>query len=73
MRRTSLSPPFTAGVDYVSVLAEYLAYGEKLRHLVTDPGPLVIAALDRGENVLFEGAQGTLLDIDHGTYPYVTS
>lgn len=60
-------------LDYAAVLEEYLAYGESLRSYVADPGPLVAAALDRGENVLFEGAQGTLLDIDHGTYPFVTS
>jgi len=62
-----------APLDYEAVLGEYLEYGEKLRPFVADPGPLVSAALDRGESVLFEGAQGTLLDIDHGTYPYVTS
>ena len=60
-------------LDYNAVYEEYLAYGEKLRPYVADPGPLVTAALEQGQGVLFEGAQGTLLDIDHGTYPYVTS
>ena len=60
-------------LDYNAVVEEYLAYGDFLRPYVADPGVLVTAALDRGQGVLFEGAQGTLLDIDHGTYPYVTS
>lgn len=46
---------------------------ERLRGMVADTSLLVNEALDRGQNVLFEGAQGTLLDIDHGTYPFVTS
>ncbi len=46
---------------------------ERLRDVVADTSLLVNEALDRGRNVLFEGAQGTLLDIDHGTYPFVTS
>lgn len=60
-------------LDYQAVLEETLAQGEQLRDLVVDvPGELhgLRAA---GANVLFEGAQGSLLDIDHGTYPYVTS
>ena len=48
-------------------------WGERLRDVVTDTTWLVQDALRRGDHVLFEGAQGTLLDIDHGTYPYVTS
>ncbi|MCL6596491.1 MAG: adenylosuccinate synthase [Firmicutes bacterium] len=50
-----------------------LAAGERLRPYVTDTSRLVNDALDRGENVLFEGAQGTFLDVDLGTYPFVTS
>ncbi|MCL2324420.1 MAG: adenylosuccinate synthase [Actinomycetia bacterium] len=61
--------PYT--VDEVA--DEYLAYGERLRSHVTEISPLLNVALDRGDWVLFEGAQGTLLDIDHGTYPFVTS
>lgn len=60
-------------LDTASILDEYLAAAAKLRHLVADTSVAVNAALDRGERVLFEGAQGTLLDVDHGTYPYVTS
>jgi adenylosuccinate synthase len=57
-----------AGVEEI-----YLGLAERLREFVTDTAELLNAALDRGDSVLFEGAQGTMLDIDHGTYPYVTS
>ena len=52
---------------------EYREYGERLRHFITDTASVVQAAHERGEQILMEGAQGTLLDLDHGTYPYVTS
>ena len=52
---------------------QYLAYAERLRPLVVDASSLLNGALDQGRSVLFEGAQGTMLDIDYGTYPYVTS
>jgi adenylosuccinate synthase len=52
---------------------ELLAYGRKYEEFITDTSVLVNEALDEGKNVLFEGAQGTMLDIDHGTYPFVTS
>src|SRR3989441_3738554 len=52
---------------------EYLAYGRRLAPLVTDTGALLYEALRAGKRVLLEGAQGTLLDLDHGTYPFVTS
>src|SRR5690606_16572867 len=55
------------------IVEEYLEHAERLRPLVTDTSLLIHEALRRGENVLFEGAQGTLLDVDHGTYPFVTS
>jgi adenylosuccinate synthase len=55
------------------ILEEYRAFGERLLPHITDTVELVHDALDAGENVLFEGAQGTLLDLDHGTYPFVTS
>jgi adenylosuccinate synthase len=61
------------GFDYETVKAEYLAYAEQLRPYVTDTVTVLNEAIDAGKNVLFEGAQATLLDIDHGTYPYVTS
>ncbi|MDA8206560.1 MAG: adenylosuccinate synthase [Thermaerobacter sp.] len=51
----------------------FLAYGQAIKAYVSDTSRLVNAAIDRGQRVLFEGAQGTMLDIDHGTYPFVTS
>ncbi|MDR2202111.1 MAG: adenylosuccinate synthase [Clostridiales bacterium] len=61
------------GVNYESVLAEYNAYAERLAPFVTDASVLVYEAVKSGKKVLFEGAQGALLDLDVGTYPYVTS
>ncbi|UCC91215.1 MAG: adenylosuccinate synthase [Candidatus Aenigmatarchaeota archaeon] len=55
------------------VLKEYREYAEMIRPYVADTTVLVNRALDNGKKVLFEGAQGILLDLDHGTYPYVTS
>ncbi len=55
------------------ILKEYLEYAEILRPYVTDTSLLLNKALERGENILLEGSQGTLLDVDHGTYPFVTS
>jgi adenylosuccinate synthase len=55
------------------ILKEYRGCAERLRPHVVDASLLVHEALTQGQNVLFEGAQGTLLDIDHGTYPFVTS
>lgn len=52
---------------------EYMAYAERLRGHIADSSLLVHKAIDAGRNVLFEGAQGTHLDVDFGTYPYVTS
>jgi len=55
------------------VFNEYCAYGERLRPFIRDTGLFLEAALERGEWVVLEGAQGALLDLDFGTYPYVTS
>jgi len=52
---------------------EYLAMGQRLRPLIVDTAVLLNREIDAGRSVLFEGAQGTMLDVDHGTYPYVTS
>ncbi len=60
-------------LDFQSLLDETLSYGERILPLAADVAELLYQYQQRGENVLFEGAQGTLLDIDHGTYPYVTS
>jgi adenylosuccinate synthase len=56
-----------------AVVEELLSYVDRLRPLVADTSLLLNQALDRGETVLFEGAQATMLDVDHGTYPFVTS
>ncbi len=60
-------------VDYQQVLDETLAYGEKIKPMIADIPALLYKLRQQGENIMFEGAQGTLLDIDQGTYPYVTS
>ncbi|MDD3839445.1 MAG: adenylosuccinate synthase [Clostridia bacterium] len=60
-------------LDYQSILEEYLGYAEKVKKYVADTSALVHSYMQQGKDILFEGAQGTLLDIDMGTYPYVTS
>jgi len=60
-------------VDVEQVLAEALEMGEQLRPLVADVTAILHKMRKNGESIMFEGAQGSLLDIDHGTYPYVTS
>jgi adenylosuccinate synthase len=62
-----------SGLDYQAILAEYSAYAAQLAPLVVDTSALVNRAIRAGGKVLFEGAQGTLLDIDHGTFPFVSS
>lgn len=61
------------GLEVESILAEYLGYAEVLRPYVTDTSVVLNDAIDAGKRVLFEGAQGVMLDIDQGTYPFVTS
>ncbi|SEM19864.1 Adenylosuccinate synthetase [Luteibacter sp. UNCMF331Sha3.1] len=60
-------------VDYQTVLDEALTWGEYLKPMVDDVATILHDVRQEGGNILFEGAQGALLDIDHGTYPYVTS
>jgi len=67
-RATYGHPLETAGI-----LDQYLELAAHIRGFVADTAVLLNRALDKGESVLFEGAQGTMLDIDHGTYPFVTS
>lgn len=55
------------------IFNQYIEYAEKLKKYIVDTDIIINQAIDNGQNILFEGAQGTLLDIDHGTYPYVTS
>ncbi|MFO0980445.1 MAG: adenylosuccinate synthase [Planctomycetota bacterium] len=60
-------------ISFDAVLEEYTKYGERLRPFVADTRELLLEAIDAGQYVFIEGAQGTLLDIDFGTYPFVTS
>jgi adenylosuccinate synthase len=60
-------------IDLEQVASQYESYAQRLRPIVGDTSLLVDEALQAGKAVLFEGAQGTLLDLDHGTYPFVTS
>jgi adenylosuccinate synthase len=60
-------------VSYEAVLADALAVADVIKGMVADIAELLDQARKNGESIMFEGAQGTLLDIDHGTYPYVTS
>ena len=62
-----------SALDWRQILEEAACVWERLRPLVADTSRYLNNALDAGRPVLFEGAQGTMLDIDHGTYPYVTS
>ncbi len=59
--------------DYEAMLKSYSEYGRVLKKYLADTSILINRAIKEGKSVLFEGAQGTLLDLDHGTYPYVTS
>jgi adenylosuccinate synthase len=60
-------------MDWQVVLDELLQHAERLRPMIRDVSALLTDAMRAGQSIMFEGAQGTLLDIDHGTYPYVTS
>ncbi|MCG3176210.1 MAG: Adenylosuccinate synthetase [Candidatus Omnitrophica bacterium] len=61
------------GFAFEAIYKQYLGYAAKMRPYVADTSLLLFQALERRKRVLFEGAQGTHLDIDHGTYPFVTS
>jgi adenylosuccinate synthase len=61
------------GIDADAACAQYLGYGQRLAGYLADTGLVLNKALDQGKVVLLEGAQATLLDVDHGTYPFVTS
>jgi adenylosuccinate synthase len=64
---------YGAEIDFSGEIEATLKLGEKIKGFICDTAELTNRALDEGESVLFEGAQGTMLDIDHGTYPFVTS
>lgn len=63
----------SAPLDYFEVLQQTLSWGETLKPMVADITDMLHDAREKNQNILFEGAQGSLLDIDHGTYPFVTS
>ena len=65
--------PYAKEIDLHTMTEEYLTYGHRLEQHIADTSALAWRALDDDRHVLFEGAQGALLDIDHGTYPFVTS
>ena len=60
-------------LSFDEIFEEYYAYGQQIKQYVTDTSVILNDALDTGKRVLFEGAQGVMLDIDQGTYPFVTS
>ncbi|MCW6662123.1 adenylosuccinate synthase [Aerococcaceae bacterium NML201209] len=60
-------------LKFEDIFEEYYEYGQMIKHYVTDTSVILNDALDQGKRVLFEGAQGVMLDIDQGTYPFVTS
>ena len=62
-----------SSVDFDKVYHEYVPYGEKLKGFVANTVRILNDAISQGKSILFEGAQGALLDVDFGTYPYVTS
>lgn len=61
------------GFDYDEILKEYLEYGKRLKPYVADTITILNKAIKEKKNILFEGAQATMLDLEHGTYPFVTS
>ena len=60
-------------LDYDTILADFKGYADKIKHRIVDSVPMVNEALDSDKMVMFEGAQAMMLDINFGTYPYVTS
>ncbi|MFC2083767.1 adenylosuccinate synthase [Bacteroidota bacterium] len=60
-------------IDVDKTMEEYLAFGDFIKPLISDTGLYLQESISNGKEILLEGAQGTLLDIDHGTYPFVTS
>jgi adenylosuccinate synthase len=64
-------PPALESVD--AVVERFCEFGQRLRPMMVDVSRVLNQALDEGKTVLFEGAQGTMLDLDHGTYPFVSS
>jgi adenylosuccinate synthase len=72
-RAFGLSDSESAAVNVKEIVARYVEAAERIRPMVCDTARLLADAMASGRNLLFEGAQGTMLDLDHGTYPFVTS
>jgi adenylosuccinate synthase len=64
---------FYSAMDWAAIREQYLQYAERIRPMVCDTAQLLNDAVRAGKSIMFEGAQGTMLDIDHGTFPFVTS
>ena len=60
-----------SAINFDDIFEEYYEYGQQIKQYVTDTSVILNDALDQGKRVLFEGAQGVMLDIDQGTYPFV--
>ena len=73
LRPFERDPEFAEQLDLQQMTLDLMTYGHRLEQHIADTSALAWRALDEGKLVLFEGAQGALLDIDHGTYPFVTS
>ena len=76
LREKNILLNYLYGSDIIEadpIVETYLSYGKKLAAFITDTSAEIASAMGSGKNILFEGAQGTHLDIDHGTYPFVTS
>jgi adenylosuccinate synthase len=71
--RTLEALKYPQSIDPEPICESYTQYGEKIRPFVLDTSMLLNQMIRDGKSILFEGAQGTLLDVDHGTFPYVTS
>ncbi|MEM1303822.1 MAG: adenylosuccinate synthase [Planctomycetota bacterium] len=70
---TAMSGEGAVALDAAEIAEQYAAFGERLRPHACDTTDLLLTAAESGQKILFEGAQGALLDVDHGTYPFVTS
>src|SRR2546427_4160646 len=71
--RTLEALKYPQTIDPEPIVESYARYGEKIKGFVTDTSRLLNQMIREGKRILFEGAQGTLLDVDHGTFPFVTS
>lgn len=71
--KNRLGKYFNETKDLDEICKKYIEYGEKLRPFITDTSLMINKAISSGKKIIMEGAQGTMLDVDHGTYPFVTS